>query len=849
MRSMTIAVVVVWVLFVSCSGGVQSPVEPSSGGDVSPQSFSADTNRYLWGAWHCYMEPDSGRIEAVPLRSLCLTANVNNLLEAKPGNLLIQDLDLTDFATEGRLDCTITLKHPLPGSGMYHGFDVWGVFMHNGASALSYDGLTYSGGPSAGVNEAVLLNADGFARWFNQPEFDGTGLPILKYWPGRLSNLPFPTAMLNGYRIFADGLGFEDDYYTWITTPGNADDRGIFRAGQANSRRYELDFPIIGGKPVVDFQYAVIAGWEPGDPALTGSPSVYDPDDFPTSANCEEAFFLRVGTEDSELYNDGQGNYGGAFRADVEVFDWQGGSVGGLGVPNEVESMIIEGDFVPGGTHRFTQAELATVAAPGTENSSVFQVEILDCAPQASGEAGLWVIVESAGLSGGTYYQGYPTKYPNLARRAAFLPGTVTVSGESPVHDIYVDDSNTSGIEDGSMAHPYNTIQEGVDAAQAGYSVLVDDSGNPYEEQVDMKSGIIVQSVNWDESDGGNRAFIDGPEDPEMHSVYFDNVTDATLEGFRIGYAGPWTFPWPFFDCTEPIRIEGGSNIGISDCLFTGPTDRTTVHIIVVHQADGVEIANCRMDAIDRDTLETACAFFQGVYADSCPGLIVRNCVFTDIRSSEDETSKGIEIVYIVNSMNVVVKNNLIHHVVPHAGVGSMGGVLMDGFHIEGCLNAEVANNVVDTFDSSDAFSINQAFAYVFEGGSVSLFTNNIASSIYSSGFPQPLARGVSGTSGCTVICDFTDTYDIGPGSNGTNYYGSASPGVGAISLNPQYINPGNEEYDISPGSPARQGDPDFVDWDDTGSPSGDPGNPDENTRSRMGCHGGPGGEHVGLLT
>lgn len=46
---------------------------------------------------------------------------------------------------------------------------------------------------------------------------------------------------------------------------------------------------------------------------------------------------------------------------------------------------------------------------------------------------------------------------------------------------VYVDAGNTSGTEDGSQAHPFNTIQEGIDAAAAGGTVYVLDgtySGN-----------------------------------------------------------------------------------------------------------------------------------------------------------------------------------------------------------------------------------------------------------------------------------------------------------------------------------------------------------------------------------
>jgi hypothetical protein len=203
---------------------------------------------------------------------------------------------------------------------------------------------------------------------------------------------------------------------------------------------------------------------------------------------------------------------------------------------------------------------------------------------------------------------------------------------------------------------------------------------------------------------------------------------------------------------------------------------------------------------------------------------------------------------YIIGSANVVVENNLIHHAAPLAGVGDLGGILLEGFSFRSCTNPTVINNTVDSMDVTHAFSIQQVFAYRFDNCPSVTFKNNIATRLYCNGFPPPLARGVMGVNS-TFVCSFCDMWDIGPGSNGTNYYGGASPGTGAVSADPLYIDPDNEQYDVSSVSPARWGDPSFVDWDDSGAPSNDPDNYDPDTRSRMGCGGGPGGEFVGLLT
>jgi hypothetical protein len=63
------------------------------------------------------------------------------------------------------------------------------------------------------------------------------------------------------------------------------------------------------------------------------------------------------------------------------------------------------------------------------------------------------------------------------------------------------------------------------------------------------------------------------------------------------------------------------------------------------------------------------------------------------------------------------------------------------------------------------------------------------------------------------------------------------------------FIDPENGLHDIDIMSEGQLGNPSFVDWDDTGAPSGDPWYTDPNTRSRMGCHGGPYGSSVGCAS
>ncbi len=67
---------------------------------------------------------------------------------------------------------------------------------------------------------------------------------------------------------------------------------------------------------------------------------------------------------------------------------------------------------------------------------------------------------------------------------ADFPPGTI----------IFVDGSNSSGVEDGTLSHPFNSIQEGINAAVSGNMVGV--APGFYNERINLKAG--VQLVGTD---------------------------------------------------------------------------------------------------------------------------------------------------------------------------------------------------------------------------------------------------------------------------------------------------------------------------------------------------------------
>ena len=921
------------VLCFGCNGSGNGIAPPVAEEQITMERSSAQSDRLILGMYEAVINVETLESEVIPLRTASLTININGFMNQGLNSFTISDIEASNFFTDGTLACNCNLVHPLPGLSQYHIFDTWFVFMSNGNSHLAYDNLTYSGGPDAGQHETVVLNPDGYTRWFNWSEFFPGQWPLVTYNPGALGNLKEPTAMVNPYKIYASGLNTIGDFYDWIKAPINYDDRGVFLADSSvKSRRFYFRFPMIAGLPEVKFQYMIMCSWNEGDPSLTGDPHEYEPWDFPADANVDEPFFVHVDTSASTLFYTGPGDSGGTFKADLEVFDWQGGIVSENGVPNEVYRILVEGDFIPGGSYEFDQSYLTSVASLGTENSSVFSVEIGNCEPQSSDDASLWVIVESDGVNGASYDQGVVAPFPD-SRRAAFMTGTVAVGTEIPneepiinfIYDdllgspdykspvdqldpeieyavdfsdtdggpptiswwvlpdgetpsgpgtvsdtlpvdwlndgydygdyniwvqvddgfnqvqesfpityedafadkILVDNAYTGGNEDGSFQHPYSTINAGIAAGvSTGFDVWVDDSDLLYIDNVEMESDVVVRSMNWDTSDGTNRAVIDPPNVVGTWPVKFEAVSNATLEGFEIRYAGMNNPPYGI----EHLRVTGGSDNIIKDCFFTGTTDEYYIYSINALSSSNLTIMNCRFSGIDKDTDPSAGSWIILLAVDNCPGLEILNNVFTDIRSSNDASMKNYWITDISNTTGITLKNNLLHHIITHAPGNSNFGY---GFNMSTCNEIEFINNTIDYLDVRDAFFIQQVFAVWFDTCFDVTYTNNLITRIFSNGFPPVLGRGVDAHNGDVVTLYYSDIFNtVVP------YMGDVIEGTGYIQIDPDYIDPDNEEYDISATSPAQNGDPSILDWDDGGGGG-----------SRMGCHGGPGGEFVGLLT
>ncbi len=360
------------IVLMGCMGPGRSPVAPDT--SLSPANPTVQTHSAtnLWGVYSFTYDSAIGEFLIVPARTAEFTCNVVNFLNGPPPmiGVLINSIDGDVF------DLDISLSHPFPGLDQFTGFDVVGVFIGHGSEVADWNpDLSYPGS-----GDQRLLNADGFTRWFNPTEFNGT-MPLFAYTPGALATPGYTgTATLMPYKYFADGLSPDENLWEFLTDP-TYKDRGAFRP-VTNRRNYVIEFPPSTG---VSFNYAVVAHWEPNINSPDPPSSI---DDFPISANADETIAVALDMKDSTLYWNPVDGGGGSLIADISVFDWSA-QVAPSGEMEEYDLKL--SSSLLSSPYTFNSSEMTPVS--GGDHYSTYHVELTPGVIEKSDHM-LWVIAE-----------------------------------------------------------------------------------------------------------------------------------------------------------------------------------------------------------------------------------------------------------------------------------------------------------------------------------------------------------------------------------------------------------------------------------------------------------------------
>ncbi len=397
--------ILISILAVSCSGG-DTPISPS-GQQEPTQDLTAGADRAaqvganLWGYYDFFLDIQNKKIEAVPNRSVGFSANVVKFLNNDPAGLQVKFNGTSPGTGYIDIDMDITIKHPLSDNA-YDGYDVRGIFIGNGSSSLAYNSDLIV--PVSGTDQ-MLLNADGYSRWFNPTEF--LVPKIFGYIPGKVASKGYTgTATLIPYKYFCEGLSATD--YCWGYLASGSPNAGYFLAGTSNTRNYIIRFPI--PLPGVKYNYAVVANW-------SGTAPQFHPSHAP------EAVAVKVDDE-STLYYVDETTKGGKLILDIGVFDWDAELTGGV---MEDYTVFVE-STVLSSVHELDTAEMT----PSSIGDHWFTYHVEIPADNVLGIDGneMWVVVED-----GTADYTNPLGVPNSAdgdKIAACFRRSLTVSDVEP---------------------------------------------------------------------------------------------------------------------------------------------------------------------------------------------------------------------------------------------------------------------------------------------------------------------------------------------------------------------------------------------------------------------------------
>lgn len=183
---------------------------------------------------------------------------------------------------------------------------------------------------------------------------------------------------------------------------------------------------------------------------------------------------------------------------------------------------------------------------------------------------------------------------------------TLLVAANSWAGTIYVDAANISGIENGTAAYPFSTIQEGSDAAVAGDDVLV--APGIYYGAIEPKSQVRLISQA-----GPAQTVIDGMNtSTAVQAPYVPNPS-VYVDGFTIRNANE------LIVATNRVSFWSGSSWTIKNCILID----ALYSAIAVYPGAATTIEN----TLIKNAL-------RGVYSIWCPWPQLRNVTITNVTSA-----------------------------------------------------------------------------------------------------------------------------------------------------------------------------------------------------------------------
>ena len=183
---------------------------------------------------------------------------------------------------------------------------------------------------------------------------------------------------------------------------------------------------------------------------------------------------------------------------------------------------------------------------------------------------------------------------------------------------VYVDDSNSTGIEDGSASNPFSTIQEGIDGASEGDTVVVADG--TYRGEGNKNLDFKGKTISVSSEKGPEACIIDCQGDGRGFFFHRGEGQESVVFGFTI---------------TNGQQSNGGGGIycdsvspSISNCVLSNNTAGSGGGGIYCY-CSAPTITNCTF-------VENTANPRGGAFHADCSSSIITNCIFTGNTASSE---------------------------------------------------------------------------------------------------------------------------------------------------------------------------------------------------------------------